>query len=390
MSVGARLPISVLGVTAVIVMIAGVATDGGSASAAVPPPVVPPVTPVKPAAPVPPVPQSPSNPAAPTVGQPPIPAAPSVPPPRLLPPPVDPVPPLPSVPAVPKSAPKPADPKSVAVKGESPQPPAPSELKAAGTNPTADPGGTGLRVFNIRACSSPAGDVRADLKLRPYDQVFFCYELAGLTTDAAGEAELGVSVRLTGPDGKTTGGDPAQARVPLLLGGDRLQSNVTALFTAEQQPGIWRMQVRITDVAAGKSVEFQRDVELLPAVLGAVSVNFTGDLAGEYPLTSTVPLGQAVYLRFLATGFAVTATRAEVDVWMQVLDVDGKPTHARPMVQTFKAAKPEEVKDLRFITVVNRLVLHRAGDYKVRIQIADRVAGKSSETIVPFKVRAAE
>lgn len=254
----------------------------------------------------------------------------------------------------------------------------------------AAPAAAKLEIKDIIPAYGRLGPPRPDLQVLPYDQVFFRYLLTGLKTTADGDAEVMTTVTVAGPGGKTTGGEPLTAKIPLVFGGNQLPSFATVFLTPEQKPGKYEMKVKVKDVLSGEEAEFSRELELLPMKFAITSLNFTHDPAGEIPSPAGGPAGHAVFVRFLIVGFEKVKNKIEVDVEARVLDMAGEPIRPKAMTSTLKSDKADEVKQAKTLTVVNSLLLHAPGAYQLEIILTDKLAGKLTGVRVPISIQPTE
>jgi hypothetical protein len=258
-------------------------------------------------------------------------------------------------------------------------------LIAAAAPPVAAAPPASLEIRNITAAYGRLGPPRPDLRLLPYDQVFFRFELAGVKTDAEGQADISTAVSITDPKGKTTGGEPLAAKVPLVLGGGRLAGFATAFLTPEQKPGLYTIRVRVKDALSGKEAEFVRQLELLDERFGAASLNFSADPEGNVPAPAGGAAGSAVFVRYLIVGFAKKG-KVDVEVETRILDEAGKDTLPKPMKSRLFSDKPAEFRDVRTLTVVNSVLLHRPGRFLLEITLTDKVGDSQAFVRLPLTV----
>jgi len=243
-----------------------------------------------------------------------------------------------------------------------------------------------LEILNVKPVYGRLGPERADLKIQPFDQVYFRYDIAGLKVDAEGEVEIATQVSLTDPAGKANMGEAVSVKVPLAFGGDVMPSFATVFLPPDQKPGKYVYKVTVTDVAAKKSASFTRELELQPLTFAGTSLNFSFDGAGEISAPAGGPAGQPLYVRFLIIGFDKSRARIEVEVQSRILDAAGKPTHAKPMLNRIATDKLDEVRGAQTLTVVNSLMLHRPGKYRLEILLTDKVSKKTHTLAVPLTV----
>lgn len=249
----------------------------------------------------------------------------------------------------------------------------------------ASPASAKLELVNIRPAYGRLGPERTDLKVLPYDQVFFRYDIVGLKSNNNGEAEISTTVVIIDPGSTATTAEPVKAKVSMPLGGDRVPSFAT-VFLTEQRPGKYEIEVRVTDMVTGEGANFSRAVELRPPEFGVTSLNFSHDPEGHVPAPGGGLVGHVLFARFLVVGFDKSKIKVDVDVSTRVLTEDGKPAAIKPMVNQFRTTKPSEVKDARFVTVVNPILLHRPGRFILEITVGDRVTNKIATLKVPIVV----
>jgi hypothetical protein len=93
-----------------------------------------------------------------------------------------------------------------------------------------------------------------------------------------------------------------------------------------------------------------------------------------------------LHLRFKAIGFARTDDRVEVEMVVQVLDAQGRPTMPVPLRATVASDDADLVKRATDVNLNGNLALNRAGDFTLKITVIDRVGEKTTQFEAPLHV----
>src|SRR5207302_8892247 len=112
----------------------------------------------------------------------------------------------------------------------------------------------------------------------------------------------------------------------------------------DQDPGEYTVKLTVKDMAAGSSEELTRTYQILPRAFGLVGVSLSSDSEGRVAATS-FRRGQRTYINLAAIGFDrdKTTRQAHVNVVLNVLDEENRPTLDKPSVGEVKQEVSERV-----------------------------------------------
>lgn len=246
-----------------------------------------------------------------------------------------------------------------------------------------------LEIKNVQPAYGPLGPARADDDVYPLDEYHVRYQVAGVKPDKDGKADLEVDVRLTNADGKAVyDPKPAARQLPLSLGGDAVQMSGFVTFSEKAPPGEYKLTVSVRDRTSGESAGFERKLTLKPAEFRVVALRFFHDADGKLPAPTTLVAGETLHYQFRAIGFDTSRKRVGLVMRATVVGPDGKDIGARPLEARADVTDPAKAAGSRHATLGGQAVLHRPGEFKLRIVVEDTVGKKETAFETPLKVLA--
>jgi hypothetical protein len=249
------------------------------------------------------------------------------------------------------------------------------------------PGESGeLSLANVRTTHGVLGAARPENKFLPGDTFVLSFDVQGLKVDGDGNFFYSIAMEATDRDGKVLFTQaPRERQATNTLGGDSLPAFASLQIGLEQQPGSYTLKVTVTDLAAKTSRTLSRPYEVLPKAFGLVRPTLTSDPDGRYP-APFVAGGQSLWINFAAVGFGRDREKGHpnLSVSMRVLDEDGRPTTAKPMVGT---VNPDEVAAKALAVPMQFLLAaNRAGKFTVELTAKDGVSGGTARLSLPLTV----
>jgi hypothetical protein len=244
----------------------------------------------------------------------------------------------------------------------------------------------GLTLSNARTTSGVLGATRPDNKFLPGDTLVLSFDIDGIRVDRDGNYFYSVGMEVTDADGKPVFKQaPHEQQASNALGGTSLPAFATLQIGLDQPPGTYTLKVTVADLAARTSQTLTRSYEVLPRAFGLVRPSLSSDPEGHYPLPF-VGAGQPFWVNFSAVGFGRDRAKGKPDlaVTMRLLDEDGRPTTAKPLVgATNQEEIPAKVQDLsmQFLVAPNRV-----GRFTIELKATDKVDGKTATLSLPLAV----
>ncbi len=243
-----------------------------------------------------------------------------------------------------------------------------------------------LALSNVRTTYGVLGGPRADDRFLPGDTFVLSFDIDNIKSDANGNQFYSIGMEVTDSAGKVQfKQDPRDQQASNVLGGTSVPAFASLVIGLDQQPGRYTLKVTVTDLVAKAGQTLTRGYEVLPRGFGLVRPTVTSDPEGRYPAPFAAE-GQSVWINFAAVGFARAGDKGSPDlsVSMRVLDADGKPTSAKPVVGKVEAdqvpAKALAVP-MQFLVAANR-----PGKFTVEVTARDAVGGKSATLSLPLTV----
>ena len=154
-------------------------------------------------------------------------------------------------------------------------------------------------------------------------------------------------------------------------------------ITAVPGPAVIIKKVTVKDRTTGKEAVLSRDVQIEEMKFGFIRPRFTSTASEPAP-PYAVP-GQALLLHFALVGYEPNKMKvSDVDVEIQILDSEGKPTTAKSAKSKVQQALKDEQRFIEFLPIP--LQLNRAGKFKVVMKAKCSVSGKTAEQALDLTV----
>ncbi|HBI41850.1 MAG TPA: hypothetical protein DDY78_03210 [Planctomycetales bacterium] len=246
-----------------------------------------------------------------------------------------------------------------------------------------------LQIKNDRFTYGILGQDRSDDKVIPGDTLIVAFDIEGLQVKEDGIVKYSTSMELLNKDGKSEFSDtkPTERESINTLGGSHLPCWSRVSIGTDTPPGQYTVKISVADtsVKGGKPVTFERKFEVVAPRFGIILTGLGYDkppLAPPPAPPLAVP-GQQLLAFFTVVGFETKpgATKdkltANVHVELSILDDSGKPTLSKPYTGDAKDIT-EEYK--AFVPFQFPLPLNRAGKFKVRITVTDKLSKKPPVT----------
>jgi hypothetical protein len=239
--------------------------------------------------------------------------------------------------------------------------------------------GAKLKITNDRPTYGILGQERKGNELLPGDIYVVSFDIEGLQVKDSGEVEYSMSMELKDSKGKSQfKKEPQDLKAFNALGGSRLPAFAMTDIGLDTPPGEYTLTVNVTDRAAKDkpTVNLERKFTVAPKKFGIVSVVLTNDQGTPMPSVGVV--GQTLVVNFLVVGFELTKEKQQPNLVfeMRVLDENGKPTVAKPPVDTVTTADAQTMNRMPMHYLVP---LNRGGKYTVECKVTDKLANKTVE-----------
>ena len=243
-----------------------------------------------------------------------------------------------------------------------------------------------LEIRTIQPCHGALGAERTSDDVFPHDEYVVRYQLAGVKTDKDGKTDLEVAVLLKNAEGKAVVDRKTPVQRVLSLGGDTMQTAGSITFPEKAPPGVYTLSVVVRDRISSETASFERKLTCKPTEFQVLSPRFFRDEEMKIPAGATMHVGEVLYYRLLVAGFDRSQKKIGLLMRSTFLDADGKDIGAKTVVMTGGESDPEKAAKSTLATFKGSGVLHRAGNYKLRIAIEDTVAKKTLTMEAVIKV----
>jgi hypothetical protein len=243
-----------------------------------------------------------------------------------------------------------------------------------------------LEIANPRGTYGHLGATKPkDIGILPGDTAYFGFEIKNLKFDANGKASYSVAIEIRDADGKIFYEQrPRNSIAQNFLGGNSLPCAAFVEVPLDAKPGAVDWKVTVVDRATKQSTSLSGKGKVLPADFGIVQVGLFADAEARAPVSAVAVVGDSVYLRLAAVGFARDKDRKQphVKVSMRIIDEKGQPTMPQPIVGTINADVPETE---RMLPVQFGITLNRPGRFTIELTAEDAVSGKQAR--VSYRLR---
>jgi hypothetical protein len=245
-----------------------------------------------------------------------------------------------------------------------------------------------LKLSNDRITYGVFGPARAEKKFIPGDVVYLAFDIEGLTFDKEGQTKYSLSMEVNDSKGKPVFKSDAEPREMFaVLGGGTIQGYAHALIGTDTPPGEATIKVTVTDSASKKSKTLTRTFEVAEKSYGIVHVRTSYDPLGRSPAPGLGVVGQGLFLNFGVAGFErdKKTKQPRIELTMEVLDADGKPTLANKVTQKLDPNEPVPA-EYTVVPLWFPIALTRAGKYTVNVTATDLVTEKTAKASYPITV----
>ena len=246
-----------------------------------------------------------------------------------------------------------------------------------------------LEIKNVQPSHGLLGPARANDDVFPLDEYFVRYQVNGIKPNADGKAELEIQVKLVGPDGKTLfeRKTPPTPR-PLSLGGDSLQSFGSFTFPEKAPSGEYKLTVTVRDATANETTSFERKLTCKPSSFQILMPRFFRDAEGKVAAGTTGLVGETLHYTLKVVGYDKSQKKVALLMRATILDADGKDMGAKPMEVKGDITDPAKAAESRHAMFNGNVVLHRAGEFRLKIVVEDTLGKRTATFETPLKVLA--
>jgi hypothetical protein len=246
-----------------------------------------------------------------------------------------------------------------------------------------------LEIKNVQPSHGLLGPARASDDVYPMDEYFIRYQVAGIKPNDEGKADLEVSAKLVGSDGKVVfeRKSPPAPR-PLSLGGDTLQSFGSFSFPEKAPPGEYKLTVSVLDRVSKETTSFERKLTCKPTTFQILMPRFFHDADNKVPAGTTLLVGETLYYTVKVVGYDTSQKKVSLVMRATILGADGKDLGTKPVEVKGEIGEPAKAAESRHAKFNGSAAMNRAGEFKLRIVIEDTIGRKTATFETPIKVLA--
>jgi hypothetical protein len=233
-----------------------------------------------------------------------------------------------------------------------------------------------LEIRDVQTSHGQLGPERKSNEYIAGDQVYFRYTVAGFRLDEEGRIRGELRLTVKGAEGKKKLDRKVPLQQVVALGGETMPAFASFNLDEDFPPGEYELTVELTDRLLMESASFQRKIICKAEEFALVQVRFYQDAAGEVPARVGGTVSQTLFVKLKAVGFDHGRDEIDIEMEMTVLDEAGKPVVPKPIRAGFHNEKPDEVKKIDRINLSGTLTLNRAGNFRLRIAVTDKLTKK--------------
>jgi hypothetical protein len=249
-----------------------------------------------------------------------------------------------------------------------------------------------LEIKDVKAVHGMYGPERKSLDVLPGDEVFFRFTVAGVKVNGDGKVDCKLTLSLTNADGDELLG-PKGRESPLegvlALGGDSFLSSALVTLCDGITAGLYTVTVGVEDNLSEQKTSFTRKLTCRKPQFAIVAPRFFHDQNNLVPAPVGGRVGQRLFFKVRCIGYERGGGRIDNEMKVEILDAAGKSTMPKPLVVKFVKDDAAEVKKLGASYLFRGdLTLNRAGEFKLRITLTDRLSKQTAKYETPLNVTA--
>lgn len=246
-----------------------------------------------------------------------------------------------------------------------------------------------LEIKNVQPAHGVFGPARTSDDVFPLDEYLVRYQVTGVKSDKEGKADLEVTATLLGPDGKQVfARKTPPAPRPLSLGGDVVQTFGSFTFPEKAPPGEYKLTVSVTDRTSKETASFDRKLTCKATSFQILTPRFFYDTEGKVPAGTTLLAGQTLHYTLKVVGYDRSQKKVALTMRATILDTDGKDTGAKPLEVKGDITDEKKAVDSKQATFSGTAVMHRTGEFKLKIVVEDTLGKQTATFETPLKVLA--
>jgi hypothetical protein len=251
---------------------------------------------------------------------------------------------------------------------------------------SAPPSRAKLEIRDIQACDGPLGPVRESLDYYPHDEANFRFNIVGIQVDAEGKADGELTFSLKNDEGTVLLNEPSDLAGLVALGGAAVPGTARVTLAGGVAPGRYTLTVTVRDRRSSETASFRRTLRVKPAEFAIVAPRFFFDADGKVPAPAGGVVGQTLYIRLGAIGFDRAGGKIDTEMALLLLDEKGRPLLPKPLRKELVSDDADLVKQANVVNFNAFLALNRAGSFRLRVDVTDRIAGKTARFETALRV----
>ena len=174
----------------------------------------------------------------------------------------------------------------------------------------------------------------------------------------------------------------------LSLGGDVVQTFGSFTFPEKAPPGGYKLSVSVLDRTSNETATFERKLTCKPASFQILSPRLFHDSESKIPAGTTLLAGETLFYTLKVIGYDKSQKKVALTMRATIFDADGKDIGAKPLEVKGDINDPTKATESRQATFTGNAVLHRTGEFKLKIVVEDTLGKQTTSFETPLKVLA--
>jgi hypothetical protein len=245
-------------------------------------------------------------------------------------------------------------------------------------------------TIEVHATYGPGGSTRPP-EVIAGEVLSFLLSVSNLRVAPTHEVQCSLQGELLDPTGNVLSRTPER---PLSgtpwLGGAKLVQNLDWSISRDFPPGSYQFRFRVRDSQGAELADRTLTVRVKPhSTFGAANIRLTHDPNRNQPATGVFAEGTELNVWFVLVGFDASRERAWVESKVSAVDSTDKTASAQPVTSTLnRVFKDESDRNVAQggLPTHFELGLTRAGAFRVRVELHDRIGKQSAMYEIPILV----
>ena len=249
--------------------------------------------------------------------------------------------------------------------------------------------GVKFEVRGLQPTYHRFGPVRKDMTYRPGERLCLRYDLYGCGLNDARATDVDVSYRIVNAEGKVRQATSHAIEIAPWSAEDAFVRVMDRCILDDmRRPGKYTLEIALEDRITGQEASASLLFTVKPTELAVVSPRFYHDENRTCPAPLSGLINQCIYLDCDVLGEDRSQNKVDVSVSVDLVDAAGKSVFQGPDVFGLVFEGDQMPRNIsQHLGVHWRFDFRRAGKYKLRIAVFDKLGGGTAKLELPLEVR---